>query len=277
LEQQPHHTFFPVECKASSFGPGTAQAAQARSLLLLNGPALGNLLGKPPHEVWHAVTGYLSVAGQGAQLLATLDQLMGEASGTGVIPSAGACLEIERRDEGVYLSLVPGSSTPAGLSLDPPPLVLQLAPGEDARPLYLLPFIPDAPERHDVFSQRVFDERLRVASVRLFRHLDEHTHEYLLDDVMTETIQVWQFWGNEDDKSFVRRKARQFIQQLFRGVQHATEMVGTVICRFSKDGRTIVIPPVTPQQSGVIRNFLQSRAVLRTPIQNDGVQESLFE
>jgi hypothetical protein len=159
LRRQGKGDYVLVECKASSFGSASQQAArQARGLVVAGGnvaPRLG-VAGTASAEVC-----YLVPATDVEPMDETLIELVAEVSGQNFRHCPTGPVGVSIKGDGAYLGL---SSTPRGTSQMPRELiperrVVAVSPGQDPRPLYVVPWIPDAPDDADMAA---FKEKIRV-------------------------------------------------------------------------------------------------------------------
>lgn len=148
-------TYVLVECKPSSFGVRSDRGApQARGLIVAGGNLASRLLGlagAPSAEVCYLVP--LDDAHTTDTTLVTLAQ---EVSGQGFTACATGAIGLSIKPDGAYLGL---SSQPEGTAqmpraLIPEQKILAVMAGQDPRPLYVIPWIPDAPDDTDLTALR---------------------------------------------------------------------------------------------------------------------------
>jgi hypothetical protein len=161
----PAHPWLVVECKASSFGVDSStidQAmkviARARDLSLVGGSPPGTEL--PGHVV------YVTRREHASDLQATLDALASKAAAVGLDPAAVCTLGIHI-EKGVGLTVAHlGGSLPAAAAgaFATEVVVLEASgPGEDARPLYLVPYDPSVNQSEE---ERILCLRVLLAGAR---------------------------------------------------------------------------------------------------------------
>jgi hypothetical protein len=262
LEQPEKQVILPIECKRSWFGADSEKPVrQARALLTLTGPEVAQQIGMTQPESWQGILTYVSRTGHGERIRATLEQLKIQLDTAGIQQPLCAVLELSYHERGIDLSIVPQSSALPGLDLTIPVRVLELYNNIDPRPLYLLPYMPSGDDKPDPISEQVFNERIRLAAMLLFSYLDESQHEYELDDVIAETIQLWHQWAYPKAKGHVRAHAKQWLQGLFIEIKQETE----VECFFKPKTNTIIIPAVPLAQRRKLRRFVE-KILRRKPI-----------
>ncbi len=151
-------TYVLIECKPGSFDVGSGRAPQARGLIAAGGNAASRLgLGRTAS----AEACYLVPLDEAPSMDATLVALAGEVAGQGFTACSTGSLGVAVKPDGAYLGL---TSQPLGAArlprlLIPDERVVQVPPGQDPRPLYVLPWIPDAPDSTDLTA---FREKLRA-------------------------------------------------------------------------------------------------------------------
>ncbi len=252
LEHPGSRTFVPVECKRSSFGASSSTARQARGMLAMDGAFLGAYIGKPPGELWGSVLLYMTREGHGGRLGGTLDELCDQLRESGVSISPHACLELQLGGDGVALARVPGGAALPNLPFATPQVVMRLAPGQEPSTLYLIPFMPTHDAHSDGIAEAAFRERLRSATVVLFKDLGKARRYDIDGDFLERTIQVWSIWRNDTTKRNLRRSARTFLRRVFAQLGTRAGVQCTV------DDRTISIPEMTREQVAEVRRYLRS-------------------
>lgn len=147
-----------MECKPSSFGTSSQWAPQARGLIVAGGNVAARLglAGSPSAEVC-----YLVPADDTQPMDTTLAELAGQVSDQGFTTCPTGPVGLSVRDDGVYLGL---SNQPQGTAqmpraLIPEQRIVAASPGQDPRPLYVIPWIPDAPDDTDLTA---FREKVRA-------------------------------------------------------------------------------------------------------------------
>jgi len=145
LQHQEDEDYVILECKPDSFGCGSDRAKQAAALVVAAGDA-GAALNRPARA--RAELCYLVPGSCTCTMDETLTELSAQISqGSLPSPDTGA-IGVSIKADGVYLGL----STPIGgeaflpRRLTPQKLVLAISKGEDPKPLYVVPWMPDAPE-----------------------------------------------------------------------------------------------------------------------------------
>lgn len=244
--------FVLIECKRSSFSSTSSTTRQARALLVLSGSDLSRFVGVGL-GTWTSIVSYVCVEGNGSLLWQTMTDLSNELQIARLPTAATATLELLSRLDGVYMVAVQQSATLVNLTLDIPVRVLQLRPGEDPRPLYLIPFMPGGDHEPDELGKRVLRERLRATLAELLGKANQVGQQYRLDkDVLTRAIPAWDLWDNTDAKRNLQDHTRRIFRRVFSVLARRAGME----CRI--DNLIVHIPPIQPSQLAVIRSYLIS-------------------
>lgn len=196
LHQDTRREYVLVECKPSSFGIGSEWAPQARGIIVAGGNAAARL-GLSGHLTAEAC--YLVPAEDAGAVDRTLLELAGQVAAQGLPTCSTAPIGLSLRADGVYLGLPsnPQGTSQMPRSCVPEKRVVAVQSDEDPRPLYIIPWIPDAPEETDLtaFREKVRSELLaRLGRGPVGSQLT-FTFEELLDAV---TRGVFRYWRDRD-------------------------------------------------------------------------------
>jgi len=182
-----------LECKPSSFSPASEASAQARGLIVAGANLPARLPGLPGTASGEVC--YLVPWEDTAAMDATLMELASEVVGEGLAACPTGPLGLFVKEDGVYLGL---SASPAGSArlsrvLIPEERVAAAEPGQDPRPLYVVPWIPDAPDGSDLTALR---EKLRAHTLAWLGRAPlggEATFAFadLLDEVSRGVFALW--------------------------------------------------------------------------------------
>jgi hypothetical protein len=158
LHREADGTYVLMECKPSAFGVNSERSPQARGLIVAGGNVVSrlNLAGAPSAEAC-----YLVPADDAELMDTTLVALVGEVSSQGFAACPTGSIGLRIKEDGPYLGLCnqPEGAAQMPRVLIPEQRVVAVSPGQDARPLYLIPWIPDAPEDADLTA---FREKVRA-------------------------------------------------------------------------------------------------------------------
>jgi hypothetical protein len=199
-----------LECKLNSFSTGSTgdKIPQANALLVCTGADIANFFGFSSSTVWTASVLYAVMHDRQTLMAATLEELATvlERNAIAAIAHRPTSLGIEVRHDGVYLHF----NDPSRMlfAVDPVVRVIELAPDEHPKVLYIIPVHPSIVSRdtaEDAYGQQVLTERLRSAlAQRIASQLG--TGEVAIDweELMTDAIVVWPRWGEEAKQNLAR-------------------------------------------------------------------------
>lgn len=201
LYHDENRTYVLTECKPSSFGVKSDWTPQARGMIVAGSNVASRLgvSGKRDSELC-----YLVPADDTQSTDATLTALRKEVSSQGFSVCPTGVIGLTIKSDGAYLGLLNQLEGTAQMpmKLTPEQKVVSVNANQDPRPLYVIPWIPDAQDDADL---EAFREKLRA---QLLSWLGKAaiagkimlTFEELLDDVSRG---VFRYWG--DKSSFFGR------------------------------------------------------------------------
>jgi hypothetical protein len=269
LAHRPAAIFLPIECKISSFGPdvllGDAkhQARQTAALLSLTGPYLADRFGLPSANNWRGYLLYAVGGGQEAAMQVTLNELTERLRQAHVEPTASGALGIHIREDGVYLQPAADADPPllsfpsdraAGLK------VMRLEPGDDPRPLYLIPWDPSVGASSDEYELRAVEERVRSAVIALIgSRLDATSFNVSLDEILRAAIEVWDVWRDREATAGFRNAVRAYVRRVLAQLRRLGLMIET-----GQD--TFAFAQITPEAAQRVRRYLSSSTFRRGEI-----------
>jgi hypothetical protein len=211
LSREKFSTYILVECKPSSFGLNSDWTSQARGLIVAGGSIASRLgvSGESTSEIC-----YLVPVEDTQSTDVTLVELYKEMSIKGLKVCPTGVIGISVKSDGAYLGLpnrLQGTAL-LPLTLVPERKVLSVSTDQDPRPLYVIPWIPDAQDSNDL---EAFKEKIRA---KLLSWLGKAAiggsgllyFEELLNDVSRG---VFQYWG---DKSSLFGRVFPTVEKLVR-------------------------------------------------------------
>ena len=145
LQRPRDDRFLLVECKATSFGPDSTSAEQARALLLLSGPRLAEVL---PDRVQAALLAYALPEGHREKLTGTLDNLSGQMAAVDLPAGPFSVLGLLAGESSLDLVLDERAGALLGLAAGGHVFIKQ-EPDQDLRPLYFIPYDPDVTQSEE--------------------------------------------------------------------------------------------------------------------------------
>ncbi len=236
-----------IECKRSSFGPTSSTSEQARVLLAAAGPPCADVLGLPRTHVSTSSLGYLTRDDQRARLSDTLRALSDELRQAGVDPGRSTVVGLKERDFDIALVVEAGASfcrIPAG---EYP--FIRTEPGTDPRPLYLIPYDPDAlpqDESEEVRAKQQLFERVRVALLtRVGQAPVPGSIHFTIPELLSDaTWGLFNIWGAGGSRSHVIDITRAFVRALAINVNKSSPKA---ITSAPDTGWTIALDSTTTQ------------------------------
>ena len=252
LEHVGSSHFVIMECKPSSFGVESGQTRQARGYILAgSGIAQRGL----PAAAKSAEVCYLVPETYTSAMEKTLVALRAELlRGGDQVCDVGA-LGVAIRGDGVYLESSHESSERGRLPRDVAPAqrVLEIQDGEDPRPLYVIPWMPESGDE-DLSALR---EKLRA---QLLSHIGrsplgrlELRFDDLLDEVSRGVYSLWR--DRESLQGQVNATVGSIVRAMTDGNETVTVRTAEAAISLSSEGeretlleqiRTANVPPGTP-------------------------------
>lgn len=219
------------ECKSRSFGPASATARQAVKVLAVAadvGPSIGmsTAEGRQPGFVVY-VTG-----AQDCEAMAlTLAELGMHLADKGLTPARAGALGIHQEADGLYVSRAQQSEWPAPLTntFVSPVRVMRLAPEEDPRPLYLIPFDPSVDQQPEqrAYSLAVLSARLASHAIAAVGRANVPSRLVLrADRLLSEaTFGAADRWRSKPDAAKALRRCKDLLYQELKPVSQECQLV----------------------------------------------------
>lgn len=210
-----------TECKASSFGPTSSTAEQARSLLVVAGPRAAEVLGLSSGQVSASLLGIVMPENDREPLTRTLARLCEELGENGLPAGRFSILGLVLTDTDISIMINDLGSTFFALSSGANPF-MKREPDTDPRPLYFIPYDPDVAqsEQERVFCKRVLFERMQSTIIAAVGRANPPTElsvesQKILNDAM---FGMYGHWENRDSARHMRGLCRQFMNALTQAV-----------------------------------------------------------
>lgn len=244
-----------VECKASSFGPDTTQARQAMGLISSSGPHLSGTFGLVDADGWTADVLFAVSYPQQGDMETCLEVLSRRLDAARIAPTPSTSCGIELRSDGVYLCFARPDRMPFPVTDEL--RVATLEPGEDPRPLYVIPLDPSINAR-DEYGQRVVEERVRTALAYLIAsRLARETFAVTWDELMTAAIEVWPLWQDRTSTRYLSERVRRYVEGVLKDMATSS----SVEVRISSTGFSL--EGVRSDVAARIRDYLSSAGFRR--------------
>jgi hypothetical protein len=224
LENPADRKFCICECKANSFGPDSSTAAQARALLVTAGPRAAEILGLATSEPLVALLDFVVPEPCRPGMTETISVLQTQLRTGGISTGACSAVGLLAADEGISIVVDVRAAEYFGLSVGQN-LVLRTEPGNDPRPLYLIPYDPDVEQSANeaAYCKRVLFERVHssiVAAVGRAQapcELCFKSHDLLND----ATFGMFEHWENRESERHMRSICRHFMGALVKAANSA--------------------------------------------------------
>lgn len=162
LERERKKKFCILECKKSSFGPNTEQARQARTLLLISGPIISEVLGLGSKGQNEGILCYFSGSNEIEMMEKTLIRLTQEIKDLKLEPGIHDCFGIKAEQLAILLEYSEQIKTFLNLKDDSPVEVIRFEENTDPRPLYFIPYDPNIHQTKEEqeLCRRIMFERI---------------------------------------------------------------------------------------------------------------------
>lgn len=139
LEDNNRTRLLTLECKRTSFGTSSTTASQARTLLLLSGPIISEVLAIGARASAQGVLCYLTRSDQVPPLENTLSELIKELQELKLDPGENGCLGIRPDKTAILLEYSHEVRTLLKCKSKSPVAILSIEADTDPRPLYFIP------------------------------------------------------------------------------------------------------------------------------------------
>lgn len=221
-----------LECKPSSFGADSERAFQARGLVLAGANVAGRITTESGAT---AETCYLVPSMDAAAMDQTLIALANDLNRSGFATCATGSMGVSVRDDGAYLTCPPSltGAAQAPLAVNPEKQVVKSQLGDDPRPLYVIPWIPDADSSNlDALREKIRAELLARLGKATIGSSETIQFDDLLDAV---TRDVFRYWRDRDSlRGRVFPVVAGLLGALVRGDARATVGQSYVIIRIDR-------------------------------------------
>lgn len=257
-----------LECKKGSFSPASTAAGQAAGMLACTGPHIATTLGLDPPADWRASPLYAVSHPHQAAMAETLETLARDLTRAGVITclDPATALGIDVAADGVYLRFVAPERLLFPVTVDVK--VMELASGEDPRPLYVIPIDPTV-DLTDDYGRQALEQRLRSAFVATVgARIGSGSVSVGWDELMTAAIPVWPLWHGKGRrllqgcKSYVRRRLRE---------------LAALGATWDQSPTGFTVADVTPDVADRIRRALQTPAQSQPPARLDRSEQMTID
>lgn len=224
LRTQGKKEFCILECKISSFGPESSTARQAKTLLLIVGSIISDVLGVSGQIEGMAC--YFLASSQIDQMKATLKTIAQEirektSIGIGVYD----CFGIKPTQTDVLLEFSEEIKDCLAITESSPVKIIYLEKDTDPRPLYFIPYDPNidqSKEEQELCRRILFERILGYVISKLGQANVPASVIFRTDELLNfATFGIYQIWENADSKKNLRKLVRQFIKYIHLSVDES--------------------------------------------------------
>lgn len=208
-----------VECKKSSFGKTSSTANQARTLLILSGSTIFDVLGMDTSKTLKGYLCYFTMAEQTGLLENTLSQLAEEIKLQINLKTGGyGCFGINPENNSIQLEFSEQLMSDLGIIQSSPVEVLNVVDGTIPRPLYFIPYdsgVDQTPEEQ-AFCRRILYERfLGFILCKIGPAAIPGNVIITWDEVIKEvTMGLYEVWDDRDVKKHMKSLWHEFMRAL---------------------------------------------------------------
>lgn len=216
LESKKAKKYCILECKSSSFGPESSTAEQARTLLLIAGPIISEVLGLGTRGQDDCMLCYLIGPNQTEWLKTTLGSLEKEIKERLNLESGNSgCFGINPDQLAITLEYPREVKEFLNLIKDSPIEIIKFEENTDPRPLYFIPYDPniDQTKEEQEFCRRILLERiLSYVISNIGGVTTPATIVLTIEDLLNAaTLGVYEIWEDNEAKKHIRRLAKDFL------------------------------------------------------------------
>jgi len=222
LEGGEKNKFCILECKASSFGPNSSTAKQARTLLLISGPIISEVLGIGMRGKNEGILCYFSGSNQIEMIEDTLRNLTQEIENLNLKTGTYGCFGIKAEQSAILLEYSEKIKTSLNLKDDSPVEVIRFEKETDPRPLYFIPYDPNIQQTKEEqeFCRRILFERILSYIIsKIGGATIPETITFSIGELLNfATFGLYKIWEDKEATKHVRRFVRDFLNKLKKAI-----------------------------------------------------------
>lgn len=218
LEREKKKKFCILECKKSSFRSDSSTAQQARTLLLVAGPILSEVLGLGMRGQNGGILCYLTESSQTETLETTLRTLEKEIKEKVNLESGNfGCFGVKPTESAVTLEYHDDLKKFLNLTKDSPVEIIKSEKDTDPRPLYFIPYEPSLQQQQtkeeQEFCRRILFERiLSYVISNIGGATIPTTITFTTEDLLNAaTFGVYEIWEDNEATKHIRRLVKNFL------------------------------------------------------------------
>ncbi|MGA2464484.1 MAG: hypothetical protein ABSH06_09045 [Thermodesulfobacteriota bacterium] len=207
-----------MECKKSSFGSSSSTSGQARTLLLLSGPVISEVLAIGKRSSAQGILCYFTRSEQVSQLENTLSTLEQEIQKANLDSGEYGCLGIGSNDTAIFLTYSDKMRQLLRFQSPSPLEILSLEDGTDPRPLYFIPYDPSIEQSREeqALSRRILYERFLSNILTKIGPVNAPCEVVLKGEeiLRAATFGLYDIWEDAEARKHIRRLWRDFMDCL---------------------------------------------------------------
>ncbi|MBE0478315.1 hypothetical protein IBX65_04255 [Candidatus Aerophobetes bacterium] len=219
LETQGKKKFCVLECKSSSFGSDSSAASQARTLLLIAGPVLSEVLAIGKRGENKGILCYFIGPNNIELMERTLEDLERGIKEKANLESGNyGCFQIRSSQSEIILEYPEKTKRFLNLMDKSPIKVIQFEEDTDPRPLYFIPYDPNINQtkQEQQFCRRVLFERILSYVISNIGGTTIPTSvTFTTDELLNSaTFRMYEIWEDNDAKRHIRRLVKDFLMEI---------------------------------------------------------------
>jgi len=207
-----------LECKASPFGQESSNTKQAKTLLLIAGPIISEVLAKGTRGENKCMLCYLIGPDNSKLLEDTLNFLEKEIKDKANLePGDFGCFEIKPIPNAILLEFSENVKNFLNLIKDSPVEVMNIEKDTDPRPLYLFPYDPNIQTKEEQeMARRILFERILGHIISEIGGADIPTLKIFTTEelLISATFGIYEIWDDNEAKKHIRRLLKDYLIEI---------------------------------------------------------------
>jgi len=144
-----------LECKKNSFGTGSTNTLQAKTLLIISGPTAPEVLGVGLRKKSYGILAYLTRADQVDALQGTLNGLKDDLSRINIDSGEPGCFGLGCDEKALSIRYSGNLGEAMNINHGSPVEVISIDDDTDPRPLYIIPYDPSLFNQHSQGEEKI--------------------------------------------------------------------------------------------------------------------------
>ena len=207
-----------LECKSSSFGPESSTALQAKTLLLVAGPIISEVLAVGKRGENECMLCYFIGPDNIELMEETLNALSKEIRNKTNLESGNSgCFGIKPLRSAIILEYSEKIKNFLNLIKDSPVEVIQIEKDTDPRPLYFIPYDPNIQTKEEQeLSRRILFERILGYIISELGRADiPSSTTFTTEDLLNAaTLGVYEIWEDNEAKKHIRKVVKNYLFEI---------------------------------------------------------------